>query len=128
MDALRTFWNYPLISFGDGESILVSQLVLVLFVLGAGFLASKLIEKLIQRRLSKTDIRPDAAHMLQRIVFYLLLAVLVITALGLMNVPLAAFAFVSGAVAIGVGFGAQNIINNFHQWLDPAGGTARPDR
>ncbi|MGB5164771.1 MAG: mechanosensitive ion channel domain-containing protein [Woeseiaceae bacterium] len=113
MDALRTFWNYPLISFGDGESILVSQLVLVLFVLSAGFLLSKLIEKLIQRRLAKTDIRPDAAHMLQRIVFYLLLAVLVITALGLMNVPLAAFAFVSGAVAIGVGFGAQNIINNF---------------
>jgi len=28
-------------------------------------------------------------------------------------VPLGAFAFVSGAVAIGVGFGAQNIINNF---------------
>ena len=27
--------------------------------------------------------------------------------------PLTAFAFVSGAVAIGVGFGAQNIINNF---------------
>lgn len=113
MEALRNFWTYPLITYGDGESILVSQLVLVLFVLGAGFLLSKLIEKLIQRRLAKTDIRPDAAHMLQRIVFYLLLVVLVMTALGLMNVPLTAFAFVSGAVAIGVGFGAQNVINNF---------------
>lgn len=41
------------------------------------------------------------------------LTVLVITALDLLNVPLTAFAFVSGAVAIGVGFGAQNIINNF---------------
>jgi len=29
------------------------------------------------------------------------------------QVPLAAFAFLSGAVAIGFGFGAQNIINNF---------------
>ena len=35
------------------------------------------------------------------------------TALDLLNVPLGAFAFVSGAIAIGVGFGAQNIINNF---------------
>jgi small-conductance mechanosensitive channel len=113
VETLRNFWTYPLITYGDGESILVSQLVLVLFVLGAGFLLSKLIEKLIQRRLAKTDIRPDAAHMLQRIVFYLLLVVLVMTALGLMNVPLTAFAFVSGAVAIGVGFGAQNVINNF---------------
>jgi len=34
-------------------------------------------------------------------------------ALSLLNIPLAAFAFVSGAVAIGVGFGAQNVINNF---------------
>jgi len=31
----------------------------------------------------------------------------------LLQVPLSAFAFVSGAIAIGVGFGAQNIINNF---------------
>jgi len=38
---------------------------------------------------------------------------LVITALDVLNVPLTAFAFVSGAVAIGFGFGAQNIINNF---------------
>ena len=30
-----------------------------------------------------------------------------------MNVPIAAFAFLSGAIAIGFGFGAQNIINNF---------------
>ncbi len=33
--------------------------------------------------------------------------------LSLLGIPLAAFAFVSGAAAIGVGFGAQNIINNF---------------
>jgi small-conductance mechanosensitive channel len=30
-----------------------------------------------------------------------------------LHLPLTAFAFISGAVAIGVGFGAQNIINNF---------------
>ena len=33
--------------------------------------------------------------------------------LRLLAIPLTAFAFVSGAIAIGVGFGAQNIINNF---------------
>ena len=34
-------------------------------------------------------------------------------ALRLINVPLTAFAFLGGAIAIGVGFGAQNLINNF---------------
>jgi small-conductance mechanosensitive channel len=33
--------------------------------------------------------------------------------LDLINVPITAFAFLSGAIAIGFGFGAQNIINNF---------------
>jgi len=39
--------------------------------------------------------------------------VLAVTTLDFLNVPITAFAFLSGAVAIGFGFGAQNIINNF---------------
>jgi small-conductance mechanosensitive channel len=31
----------------------------------------------------------------------------------MVNIPLTAFAFLGGAVAIGIGFGAQNLINNF---------------
>ncbi len=46
-------------------------------------------------------------------VFYSLLVVLLITALGMLNIPITALAFATGAIAIGVGFGAQNIINNF---------------
>ena len=37
----------------------------------------------------------------------------VLTALGLLGIPLTTFHFATGALAIGVGFGAQNIINNF---------------
>lgn len=112
LDALTAVWNYPLFDIG-GESFLVSQVVLVAVVLLVGYAASKLIERLIQRRLAGTDIRADASYALQRIVFYVLLVVVAMTALSLLHVPLTAFAFVSGAVAIGVGFGAQNIINNF---------------
>ncbi len=56
---------------------------------------------------------PDVVHLVRRVFYIVAVAVLVITALDLVNVPLTAFAFVSGAIAIGVGFGAQNIINNF---------------
>ena len=56
---------------------------------------------------------PDAIHLFRRLFFILTLVVLVITALDLLEIPLTAFAFISGAIAIGVGFGAQNIINNF---------------
>ena len=46
-------------------------------------------------------------------VFFTILVLVVITALGLLGIPLTAFAFATGALAIGIGFGAQNIINNF---------------
>lgn len=113
MDTLKTLWDYPLFSFGGNPPILVSQLVLVVLVLLVGYFASKVTARLLHRRLVKTEMRADASYLLERVVFYLLLIVVVMTALSLLNVPLAAFAFVSGAVAIGVGFGAQNLINNF---------------
>jgi small-conductance mechanosensitive channel len=83
----------------------------VLLVLGV--LVSRRIENLVSKRLELTALQPDAAQLLQRLLFYSLVGVLAITALGLLHIPLTAFAFISGAVAIGVGFGAQNIINNF---------------
>lgn len=113
METIKTIWEFPLFSLGDGASIRVSQLVLVFLVLLIGYFAAKLVARFLRRRLAKTDLRPDASYLLEKIVFYLLLVIVLMTALGLLNVPLGAFAFVSGAVAIGVGFGAQNLINNF---------------
>jgi len=113
METLKTIWSYPLFNMSDGTAINVSQLALVVVALIVGYLLSKLIEGFIHRRLAKTDIRADAAHVLQRVIFYALLIVVIMTALSLLRVPLTAFAFVSGAVAIGIGFGAQNVINNF---------------
>jgi small-conductance mechanosensitive channel len=112
-DRVVTVWEYPLVTLSDGAAISLSQIVLVLVILVVGVLVSRWIERAVGRRLAKTEIQPDAVHLLQRLLFYSLLVALVITVLGLLHVPLTAFAFVSGAVAIGVGFGAQNIINNF---------------
>lgn len=106
-------WTYPLITLTSGAVIAVSQLVLVGLLLIIGLIASRWMERIIAGRLAKTHLQADAAHALQRILFYSLVIVIVVTALSLLHVPLTAFAFVSGAVAIGVGFGAQNIVNNF---------------
>lgn len=112
MNTLETVWNFELFRIG-GSTILVSQFVLVIIVVIAGYFVSKLTERLIRKRLARIEIRADASYLLQRIAFYVLLVIVAVTALSLLNVPLAAFAFVSGAVAIGVGFGAQNLVNNF---------------
>ena len=112
-DKFETIWRYPLVNLNDGDSIFVSQIVLVLFVLLLGYIAGKVADRLITRRLGATDVGPDAVSAIRRIVYYSILLVVLMTALSLLRIPLTAFAFISGAVAIGVGFGAQNIINNF---------------
>jgi small-conductance mechanosensitive channel len=112
-ERLRDIWAFPLIKIGTGGAIEVGQLVLVLLVLVVGYFASRLVERFIMRRLGGTHLRPDAVYALQRISFYVLLLIVAMTAMSLLRIPLTAFAFVSGAIAIGVGFGAQNIINNF---------------
>lgn len=108
-----SFWNFKLVDLPNGEPLSVGQLILILVLLIGGYFVGRLLAFMLNRKLSGTVLRPDAAQVLSRIVFWLILVIVVITALGLLNIPLTAFAFISGAVAIGVGFGAQNIINNF---------------
>lgn len=112
-DQILAVWNYPLISLSDGAVITVSQIVLVLVLVTIGLIASRWIDRAVGRRLGRTQMEADAVMAVRRVLFYTLVVIVAITALGLLHVPLTAFAFVSGAVAIGVGFGAQNIINNF---------------
>jgi small-conductance mechanosensitive channel len=112
-ERVREIWSYELMKIGTNGTLEVGQLVLVLLVLLVGYFASRLVERLIMRRLAGTHLRPDAVYALQRITFYVLLLIVGMTAMSLLRIPLTAFAFVSGAIAIGVGFGAQNIINNF---------------
>lgn len=112
MDQFSSFWDYQLFQIGGAEYT-VGQFILLTLLLIVGFGSSKLLENLFSKRLSKTHLRPHAVQTLQRILFYLLIIGVVLAALSLLHVPVAAFAFLTGAVAIGVGFGAQNIINNF---------------
>ncbi len=67
----------------------------------------------LARRLSAKKIDPNLTHLIQRLIYVIAIIIMVITTLDLLNIPITAFAFLSGAIAIGFGFGAQNIINNF---------------
>jgi len=97
----------------SGSDITLGQLVIAPTVLVVGYLSIRWLARLITKRLVAHKLQPDMIHLIRRIFYFLALAVLAITTLDLLNVPLTAFAFISGAIAIGFGFGAQNIINNF---------------
>lgn len=112
MENFRAFWDFQLFQVGVHEYT-VGQFILLGLLLVVGFFVSKQLERLFSKRLLKTTLSPNAIQTLQRVLFYTLIVGVVIAGLGLLNIPIASFAFLTGAIAIGVGFGAQNILNNF---------------
>jgi small-conductance mechanosensitive channel len=112
MDRLMQFFNRPLVTVAD-QSVTAGQIALAILVVILVYILARALERFMVRRLTAREVSPDLIHLCRRIYLVLVLAVLLISILDFLNVPIAAFAFISGAVAIGVGFGAQNIINNF---------------
>jgi small-conductance mechanosensitive channel len=97
----------------DNHHITLLQLLQVpLYIFLAWFIITR-VGRLIVKALNRRKVGADAIHLFTRMYFIISIAVLVFTSMEILNIPLTAFAFVSGAIAIGVGFGAQNIINNF---------------
>ena len=118
METLGNIWHYRLATLPNGGELTIGQILLAILLCILGFLVAKLVQRLIGVQMRKAQANPDVIQTIQRVAFYFILILVFITALGSLNIPISALAFVSGAVAIGVGFGAQNIINNFiSSWI-----------
>ncbi len=110
---LTSFWNFELWSFGD-TAVTVKKAVAALLILVFGIIAVKYcIDLVIRRLLMRTRLQPGAVAAIDKMLFYCAVLLVVLLALRLVNIPLTIFTFLGGAVAIGFGFGAQNLINNF---------------
>ncbi len=117
MSALSKFediMSKPLISLKEGSSINLWQLLLALLFVIIAWLVSRYIAKFIGRKVLKMmNVSDDNVVVVQRLVFFIMLGIIIVTVLSFLKVPLTAFAFISGAVAIGIGFGAKNVMDNF---------------
>ena len=112
MKPILEFLNQPLLVVSD-QTITLGQLLLVPTFVLVGFIVVRWSGRIISSQLTAKQVNADVVQLISRAFYIVGIVVLAITTLDLLNVPLTAFAFVSGAVAIGIGFGAQNIINNF---------------
>ncbi|MFN5155182.1 MAG: mechanosensitive ion channel domain-containing protein [Betaproteobacteria bacterium] len=123
-DGARAVWLYELFtvsesSLVDGRTITLEHGVtvgkavgvLLLFVVG-WFAARRLSRALIGVAVQRRQQTPQLGRVLNRWVLALLLLAVLVVVLELAHIPLTAFAFLGGALAIGVGFGTQNIIKN----------------
>ena len=95
------------------QTFTIGKLVAAPLALVLGAVHIRWFAKLIVSKLIRRGANADVVQLVKRIFYVVAILVLAVTTLDFLNVPITAFAFLSGAVAIGFGFGAQNIINNF---------------
>ncbi len=107
-------WNRELVTIDDKRAVTVGKLVkgIALLVLGI-WLSRRITHGFAQKILCRLGVQEGVAVAVQTLTFYLLSLTSALMALHLVHVPLTVFTFMGGAVAIGVGFGSQKILNNF---------------
>jgi small-conductance mechanosensitive channel len=111
--AFDAIWRIKLITIAGIKLSLGNVIVALFLLLFAGRL-SRLMVKFVNRRLILRFVEDKASQTTyQTFAFYGFLAVFVSMSLTIAGIPLTVFTVVGGALAIGVGFGSQNIVNNF---------------
>ncbi|WP_290197166.1 mechanosensitive ion channel domain-containing protein [Zwartia vadi] len=123
--AIKRIWQFELfavddVSEIDGRKVTVSfgvtlgksVVAILLFLLGY-WLFSKALQGLQIFLVRRFGISDQLASVIRRWVMILLAIGLIVFVLNLARIPLTVFAFMGGALAIGVGFGTQTIIKNF---------------
>ena len=113
LKTLKSYLDIPLIVFGDTNITLwlilyfIAALVL-LFYLSAR-LKSLLIHKVFVRYIAEYGVRQAIGSIIRYIIVFLGL-IAILQSLGL---NLSSLTFLAGALGVGIGFGLQNITNNF---------------
>ncbi len=105
-------WNFELWAIDD-NGVTVRKVVTAFVLLVLGLFLLKQLIRLLSSRMRRTKMEAGVVSVVEKLLFYIGLVLIVLFALRMVNIPLTAFTFFGGAIAIGIGFGAQNLINNF---------------
>lgn len=98
----------------ENQPVTPLKILLSLLILALGMYAVRRLAHEVRRVLTKRARLPaDAALFFERIIQYACYVLVTLLALDFVGIPLKIFAFLGGAVAIAVGFGAQEILGNF---------------
>ena len=113
MESVSELFNTEIFSIDDGPGVTVIELLVASLIILIGIWLTRWAERKLSNQLEQRSVDAGVVQLIRRLIYIVVILLLAITTLDLLNVPLTAFAFITGAIVIGVGFGAQNIINNF---------------
>ncbi|MBX7138728.1 MAG: mechanosensitive ion channel [Oligoflexia bacterium] len=109
----KNFWSYD-IKVVDGDAITPGKIILAVLLLSLGITVSRWFSGALERRLlTRLRVPIGGRAAIRALTQYSLSICFALLALHLVNIPLTVFTFIGGALAIGIGFGSQNLVNNF---------------
>ncbi len=112
-ELLLFLWETPIVNTGAGE-ITLKALVFSAVILIAVILGLRGIRRAVMRRLSK---RPKAnlgpVNSVMMITSYIIIVLTITTIIHWSGINFSALTVIFGALSVGIGFGLQNIVNNF---------------
>ena len=112
LQSLQPLFDRVLWSGGDLVLTVRDLLLALLLIVGGGGL-SRLVAAFFRRRIvQRLATLPHTRELAPRWIFFLLWALFILAALRVLGVPLTLFNFLGGAIALGFGFGAQNLCSN----------------
>jgi potassium-dependent mechanosensitive channel len=112
-DFLALIWKHKLITIA-GIKLSFGNVIMALTMLLFATRLSKMVARVIDRRLIQPFVDDKSSQITyQTFAFYGCLGGFVTLSLAIAGIPLTVFTVFGGALAIGVGFGSQNIVNNF---------------
>ena len=110
---LGAIWNFKVTTI-DNNDVTIANIIIAIIIFSIGFRISKRFSKYIVAVLpSAKELNENTKSTVESITFYMLLILFIFTSLSIAQIPLKIFALLGGALAIGFGFGSQNIIKNF---------------
>jgi small-conductance mechanosensitive channel len=111
LDFIVKAWTTEL--FGP-DTVTTGGILLLVFLFASVIVAERILQRLLIRRfLSKTRLQPSLQFGLSRILGYTLIAIGFYVAFQVVGFDLSSLAIIAASLGVGVGFGLQNIINNF---------------
>jgi small-conductance mechanosensitive channel len=105
--------HHTLVKIGATPVTLLTVLAVIFWVVAVLLLNWLLRRFVVQRLLKRTRFDPSLQYAINKIAGYVFVIVGFFIALQVNNVNLSSLAVIAGAVGVGIGFGLQNIINNF---------------
>ena len=105
--------NYQLFEL-DGYGVSLGKLITGILMLVLGYyLAGRGSKEVDRRVLTRLNVDESLRYTLKRFIFYFLLSLSTLFTLHTLHVPVTIFTVLGGALAVGIGFGSQNLVNNF---------------